>query len=399
MNTLKLCYDVLITPNVGYPNLARHQARLFTSSWRQFDHHWPRTVPLRLLLYLEHNQIEYTALSIHHDFDFAWYPIGIGWFDHDLDYVHLLSDHVKNLLRQRRSCVLFYYHEGDDPARICQRLDSLFVSHGLPVNAYVFVSANSAARYQNRFVYFPEHECFFSYVNRDQQAYPAMSGQKSHSFTALNRTPKSWRVSIMADLHRRGHLRDAIWSLDTDLNVDADDENPLEIDSDPAWAHYAKIFRTQGPYLSDTQTDQVRNDHHWVNDCLYRDSYFQLILETHFDADQSGGTFLTEKTFKCLKYGQPFFLAGPSGSLQELKNMGYDVYDQYMDTSYDAIADNTLRWHALRKSLEVLLARDLDTWHKDCINVVSYNQTVFRDRARKSVKSLLQQLATHRNTI
>jgi hypothetical protein len=41
-----------------------------------------------------------------------------------------------------------------------------------------------------------------------------------------------------------------------------------------------------------------------------------LCLETHFDADQSGGAFLTEKTFKPIKHGQMFFVAGPAGSLQ-----------------------------------------------------------------------------------
>lgn len=399
MSLLNLCYDVLAAPNIGYPNLARHTARPFTPAWRQFDHHWPRTVPLRLLLYLDRDHIAYTSFTTDQDFDFAWYPIGLGWFDHDLDYVALLSDRVKNLLRQRRSRVLFYYHEGDDPARIHQRLHWLFRSHSLPDDCWVFVSANSAARCQDQFVYFAEHECFFSYVNREQQAWPAMPGPKSRSFTALNRTPKSWRVAIIADLHRRGHLRDAVWSLDTDSKPDTGDENPLEIESDPAWSQYAKAFYSQGPYLADTDTDQVRNDHHWVNDSLYRDAYFQLVLETHFDADQSGGTFLTEKTFKCLKYGQPFFIAGPVGSLAELKTMGYDVYDQLMDTSYDTITDNTLRWQRLHASIGVLLTQDLNAWSRDCVDIARHNQTVFQHRAQTATRSLLQQLAVYRDAI
>jgi hypothetical protein len=42
--------------------------------------------------------------------------------------------------------VLFYYHEGDNPARIKNRLDELQQSL-LPPNCYVFVSGNTAAKH------------------------------------------------------------------------------------------------------------------------------------------------------------------------------------------------------------------------------------------------------------
>jgi hypothetical protein len=399
MSTLNLCYDHLVAPGIGYPNLSRHQAQPFTLAWRQFDHHWPRTVPLRLLLYLQRYDIEHSVICTQDDFDFAWYPIGIGWFDHDLDYVSLLSDRVRRLLCRGTSRVLFYYHEGDDPAKIRDRLDWLFVHHGLPTTAYVFVSANSAAQHLDRFIYFPDHESFFSYVNREQPPSVPICEKKSYTFTAINRTPKSWRVAIMADLHRRGYLDQAAWSLDTAIESDVADENPIEIDSDPVWRQAAQQFRSKGPYIIDTSEDKQRNDHHWINELLYRDAYFHLVLETHFDADQSGGTFLTEKTFKCLKYGQPFFLAAPAGSLRDLKKMGYDVYDQYMDISYDDIIDNTQRWHRLRESLEIVLSGDLHSWYRSCIDVSKHNQEVFCKRSHQAIKSLLQNLAAHSKPI
>ena len=40
---------------------------------------------------------------------------------------------------------------------------------------------------------------------------------------------------------------------------------------------------------------------------------------------------LTEKTFKPIKHGQLFFVAGPAGSLQALRDMGYRTFDHVLD--------------------------------------------------------------------
>jgi hypothetical protein len=47
------------------------------------------------------------------------------------------------------------------------------------------------------------------------------------------------------------------------------------------------------------------------------------VFETHFDADQSGGAFLTEKTFKPIKHGQLFFIAGLLAVYKVLRDQGY----------------------------------------------------------------------------
>ena len=46
----------------------------------------------------------------------------------------------------------------------------------------------------------------------------------------------------------------------------------------------------------------------------YANAYCNIVMETHFDADGSTGTFLTEKTYKPIKHGQLFFVAGPAGT-------------------------------------------------------------------------------------
>jgi hypothetical protein len=77
-----------------------------------------------------------------------------------------------------------------------------------------------------------------------------------------------------------------------------------------------KTFLVQGPYSCDTLTHEQHNDHHLIETNHFTDSYCNIVLETHFDADGSGGAFLTEKTFKAIKHGQPFVVVGcQQGSL------------------------------------------------------------------------------------
>jgi hypothetical protein len=136
-----------------------------------------------------------------------------------------------------------------------------------------------------------------------------------------------------------------------------------------------------------------QNNHHVVNDNLYSQSRCSIVLETHFDVDQSGGAFLTEKTFKPIKYGQPFVIAGGPGSLQALRDMGYRVFDNIIDNQYDTIFDNTQRYIALRNTIQQIL-NNPDFYHM-CQDDVAHNQQIFEERQSTPVNNLLKELQCH----
>jgi hypothetical protein len=46
-----------IDPGKIYPALAQHQAEPYTQSWREFEQHWPGTVPFRPQEYCEHHGV------------------------------------------------------------------------------------------------------------------------------------------------------------------------------------------------------------------------------------------------------------------------------------------------------------------------------------------------------
>jgi len=371
---------------VGYPNLAQHPAQPFTPAWRQFDAHYPRVVPLRLLMYTKNYNIMRVINAVGSR---SWYPIGLGWFDFGIDYFDLLSDLVKHEILDGDVKVLFYYHEGDNPARIKTRLDELVVLHNFPPDCYHFVSANTTASQLENFSYFPDHEFFFRFVNRHQTAVPTNPTQ---DFTALNRLHKWWRASIMSDLQHRGLLDNSTWSYNTAKtdSIDLEQDNPIELDRLVGWRDRTQSFANASPHYCDNLTSIQHNDHHVVNTDLYTQSRCHVVLETLFDVDQSGGAFLTEKTFKAIKYGQPFVIAGGPGSLQALRDMGYRTFDHVINPMYDTIQNNTDRWLAIADVLTELKCNP--GWYEACAHDIVYNQEIFAQRTHEPVNRLLKEL-------
>ena len=389
---INFCYDHLIQEQIGHPNLALWKSDPFTPGWREFDKHWPRTIPLRLLLYFDHAGIPYTVSTVIDAPPGSYYPIGISWFDFSFNYISNLSIDVVKRLKEGSIKLLFYYHEGDNPKRIKSHLSVLCMQADLKPNCYVLISANSAADDLENCVYFPDHEYFFRVVNKDQLI-PDIPVKREYTFTMLNRTHKWWRASCTADLLHQGILSNSLWSYNTNCNIDDDPaDNPLELYLDPGWDRRVHDFYSAGPYKCDNLSLNEQNSHYHVNIELYHKSYFHIISETHFDADQSLGTFITEKTFKPIKFGQPFVVVGTVGTLDALRNMGYRVFDDVLDNSYDSIEHNTQRWFAIRKLLNYIHVNNADKLFERCLTDILWNQKMFLKRAVEPVNTLLEKL-------
>lgn len=378
----------------AYPALARHSAEPYTPAWREFVQHWPHTIPCELIEHCAEYSVDYELHNIDHFPAGSYYPIGLGFFDFSIDYFGLMSDAVHDAIKAGTLTALFYYHEGDNPYHIKERLDSLCEAWQLPVNGYRFVSGNTAAKKIPGFVYFPDHELL--YWRRNQPAVPTAihNRTRGRDFTVLSRTHKWWRATVMADLRRKGLLDNSYWSYNTRITIDDSElDNPIEIDTLEI-RDYLTEFLTAGPYRCDTMTDSQHNDHSIIETAHYTNSYCNIVLETHFDADQSGGAFLTEKTFKVLKHGQPFVIVGPAGSLATLRNLGYRTFDHAIDNTYDQIENNTQRWQAVIDAVQQIKQHDMKKWFESCRVDLEHNQNLFVASKADRLNKLLTKLQT-----
>lgn len=379
----------------AYPALARHQAEPYTPSWQQFVHHWPYTTPCELIEHCKEFSVPYQLYTVDQTYPAdSYYPVGLGFFDFTIDYFGLMSDAVHDALKNGRLRVLFYYHEGDNPYRIRERLDSLCLAWQLPETCYRFISGNTAAKTIDRFVYFPDHELLYWRRNREIVPTPIHTRERGRDFTVLSRTHKWWRATTVADLHRRGLLANSYWSYNTGVTINDNElDNPIEIDTLEI-RDYLKEFLNEGPYHCDTMTDSQHNDHSIVETAHYTNSYCNIVLETHFDADQSGGAFLTEKTFKAIKHGQPFVIVGPAGSLATLRSLGYRTFDRHIDNTYDSITDNTERWQRIVETIQAIHNQDMYKWFRRCWPDVEHNQRLFVASKQDRLNKLLTKLQT-----
>ena len=381
-----------VVRNKAYPALARWQAQPYTTEWREFVQHWPNTVPAELYEHFNTHGIKYKLSDFNNPVSGAYYTVGIGFFNFDVDYFALMSEQVRRQLRREELTVLFYYHEGDNPFRIKDRLDELCQNHLLPPNCYRFVSGNTAAEGIPGFAYFPDHELLYWHRNQAIPPTPVHANRRLRDFTVLSRTHKWWRATAMTDLHRKGLLNNSYWSYGTDIATDeAETDNPIEVDTLKIRTDI-KQFLSNGPYSCDALTHEQHNDHHLIETNHFTDSYCNIVLETHFDADGSGGAFLTEKTFKAIKHGQPFVVVGCPGSLSALRDLGYRTFDHAVDNSYDTIQDNTERWIAVRKTIAQLKSQDLHAWFESCRSDVEHNQQLFCSTKAGRLNTLLERI-------
>jgi len=379
-----------IVQGKAYPALAQWQAEPYTPEWRQFVQHWPGTVPVELF---EHCAVHGVDIKLTTDITAGYYVIGLGFFNFGIDYFSLLPLAISTAVKNKQLKILFYYHEGDNPTNIKLHLDICCQKNKLPQDCYRFISGNTVAEKLDQFHYFPDHELLYWQRNQAVLATPINLHRRQYNFTVLNRTHKWWRATVMTDLWRHGILSDSQWSYNQHIECgDEIENNPIEIDSIKNLRRDLDRFFADCPHSCDSLTSDQHNDHHLHVPEHYNNSYCSIVLETHFDADGSGGAFLTEKTFKCLKHGHPFVIIGPPGSLDTLRKLGYKTFDHAIDTSYDWEPNNTRRWNMARDAVKQISQSDMHSWFQTVYRDVLYNQQLFLDSKQDRVNNLLFKL-------
>lgn len=364
-----------------YPNLAPIQN--VNNGYHGLGDSWPWITPLRLLYYAKDHNFPVRTIYINEELpENSFYPVGLGWFDYSIDYFSMMSTQVLELLRTKQLKVLFYYHEGDSPYHEKRRLTELTTQHNLPNDCYCFISGNTSADNIPGFIYFPDHELFYwrNGVVWNDQPQPGCDWHdfpRSRDFTILSRVHKWWRATVLARLHQLELLKNSYWSYNNISIGDLYTNNPIEIDSFNELAAQVNQLVDGSPYACDTQSEHEHNNHWNLIPEHFENSYCNLVLETLYDAEQSRGAFLTEKTFKPIRHAQPFIIFGCPNSLKTLRSLGYQTFDHVMDNSYDSEQNNTQRFIKTIELVTRLANTDLKQWIKQCQDDCLHNQQLF----------------------
>jgi hypothetical protein len=205
------------------------------------------------------------------------------------------------------------------------------------------------------------------------EKYSTDTTPRNYYNTFYNRRIRDHRINLMSVLLSKGLLSDMIWSWGG--RVDQSDNDSKLFRSIGYIRHcFVRLIGEQYeaavldvlswdniqnglPAKEDLQVnlvDTINEDH------LY-DTYYQLICETWAS---SNTTFLSEKSFKPFALGQIFLSWSDQGTVTMLRKLGYDVFDDVIDHSYDNILDDKDRIHALTKEISRINNTDKSVLHK-----------------------------------
>jgi hypothetical protein len=289
----------------------------------------------------------------------------LGWFDFSADYFAMISPAAYKRIQQKQMRLVFTYHEGDNPTRIRQRINQLCQDHAIDTDMVWLISGNSSADSVPGCVYWPELEfMYWRTVDRSAGAqYHVRS--RSHAFTGLCRIDKLWRKVFMSELwtnnlHKNGYFSYTQHLLGSeDAYVDCALSNNYLASKQPQ----VDQFIAAGPFFVD-ELDTAAHNNYAINlSDMYEDSYFNIVLETMIDVDNSGGKFVTEKTFKPIFNNQFFVAVSSHNHMAHLRELGYKTFGRVIDEHYDTINNNQERFESVLELTKSLCARPLSELH------------------------------------
>jgi hypothetical protein len=173
---------------------------------------------------------------------------------------------------------------------------------------------------------------------------PVVIKDYSLPFNSLNRAHRNHRTEhlyFLAENKLQGLISGGAW-FDTHT-IDAPIYQTVE------YNHYNTVLKTNYPKTVDV-TDLVNQVPNLINNIeIYENSHLTVVTESHFD--QTGGLFITEKTFRPLLVGHPFMIFGQTGTLKKLRSWGFVTDFDGIDQSYDLIEDDRERFLQFHLSL------------------------------------------------
>jgi len=351
----------------------------------------------RILYYLHQCRIPQQIVETENAPKNAWYPVVLGWFDFSADYLAMISPVAHLRIQQKQMKLIFTYHEGDNPARMRERIDQLCVDHAIDHEQVWLLSGNSSADSVPGCVYWPELE-FMYWRTVDLTAGAQYHSQpRSQAFTGLCRIDKLWRKVFMSELWANGLHHKGYFSYTQHLLGGEDNYFDCALRNDYLISKQSQVdqFITAGPFLVDLLDTDTHNNYAANMTNLYEDSYFNIVLETMIDVDNSGGQFLTEKTFKPIFNNQFFIAVSSHNHMAHLRELGYKTFGRVIDEHYDSIENNQERFElvlALTKDLAAKPLTDLHSMYQQLQTEITHNHQVFVAGMRHRLQAVVDRI-------
>jgi hypothetical protein len=236
---------------------------------------------------------------------------------------------------------------------------------------------------------------------------PLAINQFKKRFIFLNNIPRIHRFCLLSLLHSHDLIKNGYVSflgryldkrkLDIEIKLMFDDVNKYnQVINGSSIENKIPLYVDN---LLKTQNESVYTNGNPANlnlSTLYgyiNHSFVNIAAETFFNNDKSRSKhvwnenienrFLTEKTFKCIAFKQPFILVTLPNSLKMLRYLGYKTFSPIIDESYDLIENDGERLYRIFLEIKRLCELDevtLESYRQKLIPIVEHNFNLLMNR-------------------
>lgn len=155
------------------------------------------------------------------------------------------------------------------------------------------------------------------------------------------------------------------------------------------WINQLPIYKNiinpyELPILVDGEVSDDKSQHHHTDESFFK-CFFNVISETSSETDDDSWSevFITEKTFKAFAYRQLPIWNGVRGTVNVVRQMGFDVFDDIIDHSYDDIDNEEERQTQVINELKKLCGRypieSIDNFRRTLWGRISNNMSLLTE--------------------
>jgi len=202
------------------------------------------------------------------------------------------------------------------------------------------------------------------------------------SFNHLVRREKAYRMSLVARMHQTGLLSRGLVSFlgtDNDIQQELNDDTSYLSDDEKQIIETFLAQQLQLPIrIDDTvASGNLSADFGSAIYNIWQTGLFHVVNESVYYADKQ---HLTEKIFKPIVSMRPFILVAAPGNLAYLRSYGFKTFSEWIDESYDDIADPGERLSRIVNELIKISDRspgNLIKLYREMLPVLEYNKRHF----------------------
>lgn len=300
-------------------------------------------------------------------YNFGWWPEeGVWRVETELDYRNLLSDLIKSDLvilgvKDHLTSGDFNYKKTSTPS-IVSYLNSLFEFYDSK-QFILFTSVENLEYYINRpnVKLIPWGGDITNHQREYQKLMPVVEKNldSKHTFLSLNRNKRAHRAMLVSLLYGVGMQDSGLIScMFKDSIEDLFEYTEWEVSDDSVYLNGFNILKNTKLSINDDPEIYHNNNNDNVSNfknslkTYYENTFVEIVAETSYTEMCYN---LTEKTLNSI-YGCSFpILLCSTGSVEFLRSMGLDMFDDIIDHGYDMISDPAERLeYAILNNRELL---------------------------------------------